>query len=318
MLKNISIIFVSIFLESLPFIFLGALISAIIETYITDEKIVKIIPKNKILGTFVGIFLGIFIPACDCAVIPISKRLIKKKVPLNVAISFMLSSPIINPVVLISTYLAFYKTYPKIFYFRIILGVAISFVVGLIIGIVYKNKKILKDNDMCCCTHNHDNDHDEGCAHDDDDLTEFIMGKKKKIIKKDNKLLGIINHTFIDMYEIIKYLIFGALIASIIQVLLPRNILLIFNKYNILSILILMIFAYLISLCSTSDSFVGKSLISSFSKSSVLAYLLLGPMIDIKNTFVLLGNYNKKFVFSLISLIFIVTLISSLLVVKMI
>lgn len=321
MLKNISIIFVSIFLESLPFIFLGALISAIIETYITDEKIVKIIPKNKILGTFVGIFLGIFIPACDCAVIPISKRLIKKKVPLNVAISFMLSSPIINPVVLISTYLAFYKSYPKIFYFRIILGVAISFVVGLIIGIVYKNKKILKDNDMCCCMHNHDNDHDEGCAHDDDDdddLTEFIMGKKKKIIKKDNKLLGIINHTFIDMYEIIKYLIFGALIASIIQVLLPRNILLIFNKYNILSILILMIFAYLISLCSTSDSFIGKSLISSFSKSSVLAYLLLGPMIDIKNTFVLLGNYNRKFVFSLISLIFIVTLISSLLVVKMI
>lgn len=315
MLKNISIIFISIFLESLPFVFLGALISAIIETFITDEKIVKIIPKNKILGTIVGIF----IPACDCAVIPISKRLIKKKVPLNVAISFMLSSPIINPVVLISTYLAFYKSYPKIFYFRIILGVVISFVVGIIIGIIYKNKNILKDNDTCCCnTQNHDDNNKNECNHDDNDLTEFIMGKKKKIIKKDNKLFSIIDHTLIDMYEIIKYLIFGALIASIIQVLLPRNILLIFNKYNILSILVLMIFAYLISLCSTSDSFVGKSLISSFSKSSVLAYLLLGPMIDIKNTFVLLGNYNKKFAFSLISLIFIVTLISSLLVVKII
>ena len=81
---------------------------------------------------------------------------------------------------------------------------------------------------------------------------------------------------------------FGALIASFIQVLVPRNIITIFNKNDILSILVLMLFAYLISLCSTSDSFVGKSLLSSFTKNSIVAYLLLGPMIDIKNTIVLL------------------------------
>ena len=77
-----------------------------------------------------------------------------------------------------------------------------------------------------------------------------------------------------------------------------------------------MIFAYLISLCSTSDSFVGKSLLTSFTESSIIAYLLLGPMIDIKNTIVLLGNYKKKFVITLISLIFIVIFIISALVVN--
>ena len=77
-MKDISIIFISIFLESLPFLILGSLISSIIETFIKDEQLEKIIPKNKILGSLVGVILGFFIPACDCAVIPVSKRLIKK------------------------------------------------------------------------------------------------------------------------------------------------------------------------------------------------------------------------------------------------
>ena len=93
--KNISIIFISIFFESLPFLLLGSLISGVVETYISNETIAKIIPKNKVLGSIVGVLLGFFLPACDCAVIPVSKRLLKKKVPVNVAISFMLASPII-------------------------------------------------------------------------------------------------------------------------------------------------------------------------------------------------------------------------------
>lgn len=117
-------------------------------------------------------------------------------------------------------------------------------------------------------------------------------------------------------FEVVKYLILGSIIASLIQVLLPRNILTIFNNNQILSIIILMLFAYLISLCSTSDSFIGKSLLSIFSKKAIISYLLLGPMIDIKNTVVLLGNYDKKFVKTLIFLIFITIFIFSLIVVK--
>ena len=117
------------------------------------------------------------------------------------------------------------------------------------------------------------------------------------------------------MFDVVKYLMFGALIASLIQVLLPRDMLVMFNNNQVLSIIVLMIFAYLISLCSTSDSFVGKSLMSIFSNGSIMAYLLLGPMIDIKNTFVLFGNYKKSFVITLISLIFIVVFFFSLMVV---
>lgn len=292
-IKNIAIIFTSIFFESLPFLLLGSLISAVIESFVSNETIAKIIPKNKILGSIVGIFLGFFLPACDCAVIPVSKRLLKKKVPINVVVSFMLSSPIINPVVLLSTYYAFYKSEPSMFWYRIILGILVSLIIGVIMGIIFKDKKIITSELECDCNCDHIHEHEE------------------------NVLKRIINHTAIDLFEVLKFLMLGALIASLVQVLLPRNAISFFNNNNTLSIIALMIFAYLISLCSTSDSFVGKSLLSTFSKSSIMAYLLLGPMIDIKNTFVLLGNYKKSYTFALITLIFIIIFICSLLVVNL-
>jgi len=329
-IKNISIIFISIFFESLPFLLLGSLISSIIETYVPNETITKIIPKNKILGSIVGVFLGFFLPACDCAVIPVSKRLLKKKVPINVAISFMLASPIINPVVLLSTYNAFYRTNPEIFWYRLLFGIIIALLIGIIMGIIFEKKQVIinslldDDDDKCHC-HKHkekieidedfkdlagdfkDSDFEEGChCHHE--------GHESHSLKND--ILSICRHTAYDLFEVVKYLMFGALLASLLQVSLPRNILMIFNNNQVLAIIVLMLFAYLISLCSTSDSFVGKSLLSIFNENSIIAYLLLGPMIDIKNTIVLLGNYKKKFVCTLIFLIFVVIFIFSLVVVR--
>lgn len=325
-IKNVSIIFISIFFESLPFLLLGSIISSIIETYVSNETIAKMIPKNKILGSIVGVFLGFFIPACDCAVIPVSKRLLKKKVPINVAISFMLASPIINPVVLLSTYNAFYKTNPEIFWYRLLFGIVIALVIGIIMEIIFGKSDVITNNsdDEECCHHCecHHHNNDEECEVDElfgDLKIEVVREHKHTHHHKHtfkNDLLSICKHTAYDLFEVVKFLMFGALIASLFQVLLPRNILMLFKNNNVLSIIVLMIFAYLVSLCSTSDSFVGKSLLSMFSESSILAYLLLGPMIDIKNTIVLLGNYKKNFVITLISLIFIVIFIVSVLVVR--
>ena len=290
MFNNIAIIFISIFFEAMPFLLLGALISAVIESFISDDTLEKLIPKNKFLGSIVGIFLGFFLPCCDCGVIPVAKRLIKKGVPLNVAIPFMLASPIINPVVLLSTYYAFYKTNPSILWYRLILGISIALIIGIIISIIFNKKEVILNN----------NEKDNNCHCNEH--------------KKDKKIIHIFKHTAIDFYEVLKFLIIGAILASLIQVLLPQNILAVFNGNHILSILALMIFAYLISLCSTSDSFVGKSLLTSFSQTSIIAYLLLGPMIDIKNTIVLLGNYKKSFVITLITLIFIFVFLSACLI----
>lgn len=298
LIHNIAIVFISIFFEALPFLLLGALISSIIERYVSNETMAKIIPKNPILGSIVGIIMGFFLPACDCAVIPVAKRLIKKKVPINVAISFMLSSPIINPVVLLSTYYAFYNTNPEIFWERLFLGILIALIIGIIMGIIFNKKDVvINDSDKQC-----------PCEHDHQEETKTLK----------NDILFIIKHTSYDLFDVVKYLMLGALIASLTQVLLPRSAMTMFNENLTLSIIVMMAFAYLISLCSTSDSFVGKSLLSTFQEGSILAYLLLGPMIDIKNTIILLGNFKKKFTLTLIPLIFVIVFIASVLVVKLI
>ena len=305
MIKDISIIFFSIFLESIPFLLLGCIISAIIEEFVSDDTIAKLIPKNVVFGSIVGIILGFFLPACDCAVIPVTKRLIHKKVPLNVAVSFMLSSPIINPVVLLSTYSAFYQTNRNIFYSRIVLGILVSLIIGILMGIIFHKEDVLIEKEECNCS-----PEDEQIEEEFKELKKYTVQNRRFIVH----FKSIIKDIGDEFFDVVKYLIFGAVLASVIQVILPRNAIELFSNQPVLSILILMIFAYGISLCSTSDSFVGKSLLSSFGETGVIAYLLLGPMIDIKNTVVLLGNYHKKFVFVLIGLIFITIFIISLVV----
>lgn len=307
MMKNLSIIFLSIFLESLPFLLLGALISSLIETYISNEKMASFIPKNKILGSIVGVFLGFFLPACDCAVIPVSKRLLKKKVPIHVAVSFMLASPIINPVVLLSTYHAFYQTNPEIFWLRIILGIVIALIVGILMGTLFGKKEVIRNSLI--------EEEECSCHKDIEEGFEDLVDECEHCHSHSKGISSVLKHTAYDFFEVVRYLMFGAFLASLVQVFVPRDALLLFHKNSILSVFVLMIFAYGVSLCSTSDSFVGKTFLSTFHTGGVVAYLLLGPMIDIKNTIVLMGNYKKKFVFTLIFMIFMVVFLCSVLVV---
>ena len=291
-MKEIAILFLSIFFETLPFLLLGSFLSALIEMFISEEKMASFFPKNIFLGSIVGVFLGFFLPACDCAVIPVSKKLIQKKVPISIAVSFMLASPIINPVVLLSTYVAFSKVNMSIFYYRLLFGILIAFIIGILMGIIFKNKNILKNSLECSC--------------------EKEISKKRDFI---TTIFDLFTGTGEELFGVLKYFMIGALIASMVQVFIPRSFLLFFDTYPVVSVLALMIFAYLISLCSNSDSFVGRSLLTTFGSSGVLAYLLLGPMIDIKNTIVLFGNYSKKFVITLIGFIFLFVFLFSLVVI---
>lgn len=289
-IQDISIVCISILFEAFPFIMLGVVVSSIIHEFVPDDFIPKIMPKNPFLGALVGVIMGLFIPVCDCAVIPISRRLMKKGIPLNVGITFMLASPIINPIVIFATIYSFGTIIPKMVIYRSILGVIIAIIIGLIISVIHKKDEVFLIEESS--NNSHSSACNCGCHHEH---------KKKKLFER---ILNVVKHSKVEFFEIIKYLIIGSLIASSAQVLIPKEILNSFSGEGVIQIFILMIFAYLISLCSTSDSFVAKAFANQFSNNSILAFLLLGPMIDVKNTIVLLGNYNKKFVIKLIGLIF--------------
>lgn len=319
-MRDIAIYFTTIMLEAIPFLLLGALISAIIEEFVSEERISKMIPKNRVLGSLVGIFLGLFIPACDCAVIPIAMRLKKKKVPTNVIVSFMLASPIISPVVLLSTFFAFGETekmllfgfeMPKLFVYRTIFGVVVALVVGIILDIICKDA-VLKEEIYEHHHHHHDhehihtcNNHHEGCSCSNHEKETGTIGRVKNII---NIMYG-------DFMGIISYMAVGALLAATMQILLPISNIggIVQNKY--ISTFIMMLLAFALSLCSTSDAFIARTFMNSLSKNSILAFILLGPMIDIKNTILLNKSFNKKFVIVLIASIFITVYLISCLVI---
>ena len=312
-MRDIAIYFTTIMLEAIPFLLLGALISAIIEEFVSEERISKMIPKNRVLGSLVGIFLGLFIPACDCAVIPIAMRLKKKKVPTNVIVSFMLASPIISPVVLLSTFFAFGETekmllfgleMPKLFVYRTIFGILVALVVGIILDIVCKDS-VLKEESVANHEHyhhhHHEHEHIHTCNHHHEGCSCSTHEKETGPI---GRVKNIFNIMYGDFMGIISYMAVGAILAATMQILLPISNIggIVQNKY--ISTFIMMLLAFALSLCSTSDAFIARTFMNSLSKNSILAFILLGPMIDIKNTIVLNKSFNKKFVIVLIGSIF--------------
>lgn len=319
-MRDIAIYFTTIMLEAIPFLLLGALISAIIEEFVSEERISKMIPKNRVLGSLVGIFLGLFIPACDCAVIPIAMRLKKKKVPTNVIVSFMLASPIISPVVLLSTFFAFGETekmllfgfeIPKLFVYRTIFGVVVALVVGIILDIICKDA-VLKEEIYEHHHHHHDHEHIHTCNHHHEGCSCSNHEKETGLI---GRVKNIINIMYGDFMGIISYMAVGALLAATMQILLPISNIggIVQNKY--ISTFIMMLLAFALSLCSTSDAFIARTFMNSLSKNSILAFILLGPMIDIKNTILLNKSFNKKFVIVLVASIFITVYLISCLVI---
>ena len=319
-MRDIAIYFTTIMLEAIPFLLLGALISAIIEEFVSEERISKMIPKNRVLGSLVGIFLGLFIPACDCAVIPIAMRLKKKKVPTNVIVSFMLASPIISPVVLLSTFFAFGETekmllfgfeMPKLFVYRTIFGVLVALIVGIILDIICKDA-VLKEEIYEHHHHHHDHEHIHTCNHHHEGCPCSAHEKETGPI---GRVKNIINIMYGDFMGIISYMAVGAILAATMQILLPISNIggIVQNKY--ISTFIMMLLAFALSLCSTSDAFIARTFMNSLSKNSILAFILLGPMIDIKNTILLNKSFNKKFVIVLIASIFITVYLISCLVI---
>ncbi|MBO0996657.1 permease [Bacillus sp. SD075] len=276
-LLQMNTIFISILIESLPFILLGVLISGIIQMFVSEEMIAKIIPKNPILSVLSAIGAGVFFLACECGIVPITRRLIAKGVPLSAAIAFMLSAPILNPIVLFSTYIAFGNSWSMVFYRG-----GIAFMVVLIIACILSFQ--FKTNQLKQEPIDHIHHH--------------------KLTFKD-KITGMFKHSIEEFFSVGKYLIIGALLAAVIQTFLKTSLLLEIGQEKLSGNAVMMALSYVMSLCSQADAFVASSFRSTFSPSSLVAFLVFGAMFDIKNTIMLLGTFKTKFVLCLMAYIFI-------------
>lgn len=281
-LESFTWSFLGIVVESLPFIIIGSLVSAIIQVFLTEELIRRFIPRVSILGYLGAVISGILFPICECAIVPITRSLIKKGLPVGIGISFMLAVPIVNPIVIMSTYYAFPSNI-SIVILRTLGGALIALVVGVIMGYLYKGKSkdlILKENIMTirceCCISN-----------------KFSTTKKEKLI-------NLINHGSNEFLNISVYFIIGAFISSVFTALMNNELLAKINTNNFVGIMFMIGLSFILSLCSEADAFVVKGFLDNFGVGAIVGFLIMGPMMDLKNAFLAFGVFNNKFVGRLI------------------
>lgn len=286
-LQTFKTMFVSITLEAFPFILLGVLVSSIIQVFVPESFIRRIIPKHPVAGVVVASLLGLVFPVCECGMVPVARRLIRKGFPVYAAVTFLLAGPIVNPVVYTATYMAF-RSDVSIVYARMGLAVVVAAAVGLAIyRLVPRNP--LKDAAGPLGAHDHDHTHGRGQA-GSPSLTR-------------SRFVETFDHAAGEFFDMGKYLIFGAFLTAIVQTFVPRTLLVDIAQNDWASSAFMMFFAYIISICSTSDAFVASSFAATFSAGSLLAFLVFGPMLDLKSTLMLLSAFRARFVLLLIALV---------------
>lgn len=282
-IRTFALAFLSVLFEALPFILIGSLVSSLLIIFATEEKISKIIPKNKYVALALMSVSGLVFPLCECSIVPITKGLIKKKLPLSLGIAFMVSVPIVNPVVFFSTMYAFQSV--KIALTRTLLGILSGFVIGLLVDILQKDRYVLLEDKR---EHVHDANEKCSCGHDH---------------SHDKSILSVIKHTSEEFFNMGKYLIFAAFISALIKTLVDQNMILSLGQTQVISVVAMMVLAFVLSICSEADAFIARSFRTSFSMGSIFSFMIFGPMMDIKNLFMMLGSFKKSFVLKLSAII---------------
>jgi len=296
--STLSITFVSIFLEALPFMLLGSLIGGFIEVFISAERLTKFLPGTSWRTIFMAAGAGLFFPVCECAIVPVVRRLFQKGLPLGAGIAFLLGGPIFNPLVLISTAVAYGYQW-EVAIDRIVLGYLIAATIGILVELFFSKQNALAvglpDNGpTCTCGHDHHAEHGEH------KLSFF------------RKIVASFQHAAADFLDIGRYLIFGAFIAALLQTVIARGEMAAVAATPVLAILMMMLLAVVLSLCSEADAFIAATFRTSLPLSAQMAFMVLGPMLDIKLILMYFQLFRKRFIVALSGTTFVLVFLSML------
>ena len=303
---SFNMIFTSILMQAFPFMLIGVLISSAMHVFIPDDWLIKVFPTKFGLGFLTALFAGALFPVCECAIVPVMTRLVKKGVAPGIAVTFMLSAPIINPIVVISTLYAF-PGQPKVALLRVSFGLGIALLVGILISVSGLTKNVIlrpeadaEEDAHCCETHletePHAHHHDAcccGCSHEEHAASAA------------SKWRTLFIHAGEEFFDVGKYLVVGALLTSLARSLVPESMFTTLGTQKGLSLFVMMAAAFLFSACSTSDAFIGRGFSGSVPLGAIMGFLVFGPMMDVKNILMLFSGFKKKYVLGLAALIFV-------------
>ena len=294
---NLILIFMSILLEAMPFIVLGAVIAGLLEELLPQKLIGRILPRGHFLAILIGGLLGLLFPMCECGIIPVMRRLLRKGLPLSCCTAYLLAGPIINVVVMLSTFLAFdgqektpvpHGVAPQMgglwmMGLRMGLGYLVAIGTSLIVEWQYRKHGNKLLTPLAAPSNLPQVDEDE-------------PEKKRPIGERITNIVQTSLHDFVD---IMVYLILGALIASLTRQLISQEkVAEVSHAFPGLAIGIMMALAVVLCLCSEADAFVAASY-ATMRPAAKLAFLVLGPMLDFKLYFMYTRVFRTRLIWTI-------------------
>lgn len=283
-------IFLGIFIEAVPFLLAGSLVSGFIEVFVDRETLTRFVPNRPLPAAIVGGLLGITFPVCECGVVPVTRRLYQKGLPLSVGIAFLLAAPVVNPVVIASTYAAF--GFGPMLIGRLGLSFLIAAAIGFVFHLAQPEEVLLPQMIEERAAHPH-HQHEEPSKRDE------------RVVEA----LALAGDDFLDMS---RFLVFGSMLAAGMQTLVPQSTLLSIGGGPLAPVLVMLTLAFVLSICSTVDAFLALAFVNTFTSASVLGFLVFGPMVDVKSSLMFLGVFRRRTVAYLILLPLMITMVVSI------
>ena len=268
----------SILLEGMPFLLGGAILSGILEEFLPQSLMTRLLPKNPRTAVVVSGFLGLIFPVCECGIVPVVRRLMRKGLPVSCGVTYMLSAPIVNPLVILSTLAAFRgQAAIEMTALRFGLGLTVAMLAGWIVT-YFSPSSILRDEIL----------HSSGDEHEHGDPSRALLDRIQNAAEVAIR----------DFLDVAVYFVIGAGAASFFTTAVNQEIILPLASSPLLSIASLMGLASVLSVCSTTDAFIAATL-TTFPMAAKLAFLVFGPMLDFKLLFLYGAAFSKRFILCL-------------------
>jgi uncharacterized membrane protein YraQ (UPF0718 family) len=311
--QDFILLFTSILYEAMPFIVLGALISGVLEELVPQTLITRFIPRRPIFAIAIGALLGLVFPMCECGIIPIMRRLLRKGLPLSCCVAYMLAGPVINVVVIASTWAAFSgmenttapngaPDYQMGSAWMVTLRVGLSYVVAVCTALVVErlhrrhgNSKLLLPLAM---------------------PPSLPASKEEEETVADRRpwpkrLAGIADAALHDFVDITVFLILGGLLSAFCRQVIPAETVATLSKdFPVFSILLMMGLAVVLCLCSEADAFIAASYVT-LRPSAKVAFLVLGPMLDFKLYLMYTRVFRPRLIFTIFGCVIAFTFVLS-------
>lgn len=292
---DVLMAFLSILFEGAPYILVGTLLSGLIDAFLPAKFLDRLLPKNKVLATFAAGFLGLIFPVCECAVVPVVRRLVQKGLPLSCGLAYLLSAPIINPIVVVSTLTAF-KEFQDIQGWdtlgnatMTIARISLAYVVAVGVGLFIIRKKPADVLTPAVAA-----------------SVERSMAGTAPVVKQtfDEKLTHAMRTAMRDFLDTAMYFAIGVMITSIFNTQVDQSKVEMVAGNELFAVPSLMGLAFVLALCSTSDAFIVAPM-DVFSNAAKLSFLVFGPMLDVKLVFMYSSIFRRKFLIGLCLALFV-------------